>query len=162
MKKTTICSVADYVIVKLEEAGAGLNVLKLQKLLFYIQAWHLAIKQKPLFDAKFQAWVHGPVSREIYDRFSNTHMMYGAITSKDVAEHDQAESLDQEAADFVNEILEAYASYSGTKLERMTHDEEPWIQARGGLPNSARCETEIDEGLMASYYKQTLEVANSR
>jgi hypothetical protein len=39
----------------------------------------------------------------------------------------------------------------------MSHREEPWIAARNGLPASARCETEIDEGRMAAFYAARLQ-----
>ena len=62
--------VVDYIILRVnaDEQNVLIN-LKLQKLLFYTQAWHLAIHSDRLFDGEFQAWVHGPVNREIYDRF---------------------------------------------------------------------------------------------
>lgn len=157
MTKITIDAVADYVVTRLDEGGAPPNLLKLQKLLYYIQAWYLALKGEPLFDAKFQAWVHGPVSRRIYDRFSAKFMMYDAIRAKDVAADGHLVEFDPEIASHINEILEAYASFTGTQLENMTHDEEPWIQARGSLSRSARCEAEIDEKIMATYYKSDLD-----
>jgi len=49
----------------------NLSHLKLQKLLYYIQSWHLVFFDKKLFDDDFQAWVHGPVSRKIYDTFKD-------------------------------------------------------------------------------------------
>lgn len=90
MTKSTIDAVANYVISKLDEAGGGLNLLKLQKLMFYIQAWHLALKGEPMFLGKFQAWVHGPVNRSLYDRFCQTHMMYAPISAKDINATDPA------------------------------------------------------------------------
>ncbi len=52
--------VVDYNISKTraEEANVSLINLKLQKLLYYIQAWSYGINQKPLFDGEFEAWVH--------------------------------------------------------------------------------------------------------
>lgn len=159
MDKMNINAVADYVIVRLSEAGAGLNLLKLQKLMYYIQAWHIATKGESLFNGKFQAWVHGPVSRELYDRFSRTHMMYDAITMRDIDQSESSVKLSESAVLHINEVLDAYGAYSGPQLEKMTHDEEPWIVARGELSSTARCETEIDEDLMGVFYKKALENA---
>jgi len=155
-----INDVVDYIIVKLDEADAGLNILKLQKLLYYVQAWRLALTQRTLFDGKFQAWVHGPVSRQVYDRFSVKYMMYAALDINDVrAGYDASLLADDEKA-HIDEVLEAYAKYTGSQLERMTHDEEPWIQARGDRAPGDRCEVELDEGLMATYYRQELQDAS--
>lgn len=62
-------SVSDYLLVENRERGENLTNLKLQKLLYYAQAWHLALRNAPLFDEDFQAWVHGPVLPSQYLRF---------------------------------------------------------------------------------------------
>lgn len=153
---TTVNDVADYIIVKLDEAKIGLNFLKLQKLTYYVQAWSLALTNAPLFNGRFQAWVHGPVNRQLYDRFSCTHTMYDLLGPTDVRSMFDLEAIPKEARLHVDEILDAYALFSGPQLESMTHDEEPWRSARGSLKSSERCENEIDEALMASFYKKML------
>ncbi len=71
--------------MRLTEDGTYLNVLKLHKLLYYCQAWSLAFGRGPLFPQNsFQAWVHGPVSRAIYDRFVQTKAMYSPVGLADV------------------------------------------------------------------------------
>lgn len=153
----TIDDVADYIIVKLSVAETPVSFLKLQKLVYYVQAWHLALKDQPMFNGKFQAWVHGPVSRKLYDRFSGKHMMYDLLDEGDLQQGFEIESLPLAVRMHVDEILEAYAGFSGSQLEVMTHSEEPWIKARGTLKASQRCENEIDEGIMASYYRKMAE-----
>ncbi len=154
---TTVHDVVDYITLKLDEAKSGLNTLKLQKLAYYTQAWRLALKNERLFHGGFQAWIHGPVNRELYDRFSKTHMMYDLVKASDIRPEFDLEKMPKEVREHIDEVLEAYARFSGPQLESMTHDEEPWIQARGGRKASERCETEIDEALMASFYKKMLE-----
>lgn len=156
---TTVHDVADYIIVRLDEPSHGLNLLKLQKLVYYVQAWCLALTGAPLFDGKFQAWVHGPVSRDLYDRFSLTHMMYDPIAINGVRADFDSNALSEGHRLHIDEVLDAYAQFSGPQLERMTHEEEPWIHARGTLRPSERCETEIDERRMATFYKGLLENA---
>ena len=67
----SINDIADYVILaaKADDNDISLSNLKLQKLLFYIQAWSYGINKKPLFQGDFQAWVHGPVNVEIFKTF---------------------------------------------------------------------------------------------
>lgn len=156
MSNLDINDVSDYVIAKLDEGGVPLSVLKLQKLLYYIQAWHLAFHGKPLFDGRFQAWIHGPVNRAIYDRFCETHSMYAMATMRDIREAFDPSALPKEAQFHIDEILEAYAAFSGAQLEAMSHDEQPWISARGNLRLSQRCETEIDEELVGFFYARLL------
>ena len=150
----SIHDICDYIIVKLDEAGDNPSVLKIQKLLYYVQAWNLAIKKEPMFDGRFQAWVHGPVNREIYSRFVDSKFMYSTITAED--SKNGADNLADEEKLSVDDVLEIYAQYSGSQLEDMTHKEEPWITARGDLSPSARCENDIDEDLMLKYYGSRL------
>jgi uncharacterized phage-associated protein len=156
MPSANIHDVADYVITKLDEGDVGLNLLKLQKLLYYIQGWHLGLKGEALFAGKFQAWIHGPVNRQIYDRFTDTHMMYAQLTGADVRHDFDFGSLSKAARGHIDEVLEAYAALSGTQLEDMTHDESPWIKARGKKKPSERCENELDEALMAEHFRSEL------
>lgn len=146
----TINDVCDYIIIKLEAAGDFPSVLKLQKLLYYVQAWHLAINKEPLFQGKFQAWIHGPVNREIYDRFSGSKMMYSSVSNSDCNGGQDRLTEDERIA--VDDVLDVYAKYSGSQLEEMTHKEDPWLNARGGVSPSQRCETEISEDDMRTYY----------
>lgn len=143
----------DYIILKVRSADAGLSLLKLHKLLYYAQAWHLAFYGKPLFDGRFQAWVHGPVNRELYDRFRDTKSLYSDVTFTDIREGFNPDSLQPDERGHVDSVLETYAKYSGVQLEAMTHREEPWIRAREGYQPSERCSVEIDEGVMARYHK---------
>ena len=61
--------VADYIIWSSHESGSFISNLKLQKLLDYVQAWHLAVFGRPLFAEKLQAWLRGPAIPEIYRRY---------------------------------------------------------------------------------------------
>lgn len=148
----TLDDAADYIILKTTEGGVSLNLLKLQKLVYYSQAWHLALYERPLFNGRFQAWVHGPVSRELYDRYKATKSLYSPVTSEDIRSGFNPDQLTDEGKHHIDEVLEVYAKYSGSQLEDLTHRETPWIQARKGFPPSARCENEIDENVMKTYY----------
>lgn len=151
-----INDVCDYIIAKAAEDSVGLSVLKLQKLLYYCQAWHLAFEKGRLFDSRFQAWVHGPVSRQIYDRFKDNKYIYSAVTHADIRSTFCFDNLSTDARQHIDAVLTAYAEFTGDQLEYMTHVEQPWLTARGELPLHARCETEIDEDIMRSYYAARL------
>lgn len=150
--------VCNYVVFRLTgEGGASISHLKLQKLLYYTQAWYLAYEGKPLFDGEFQAWIHGPVNRSIYNRFKDSKYMYSNITLEDLGDIDfKFEGVTEENKTFIDGVLEVYAQYSDTQLEKMTHDETPWQQARGGLQPYERCEETISDETMASYYSARL------
>lgn len=145
--------VADYVIAKCLETDTYLNVLKLHKLLYYIQAWHLAFFEgRRAIDGDFQAWIHGPVNRHLYDRFRADKSMYSRLTKRDMREDFQVESLPPEVISHIDGALEVYASFSDDQLEEMTHKEEPWIEARGSCKPRDRCETVIKDETMRVFY----------
>lgn len=148
----TINDIADYIIskIKLEDERASLINLKLQKLLYYVQAWSYGINNKPMFAGNFEAWVHGPVCREIYDRFNSTKYLYSEISLEDRINPEV--KLSSEDAEFVDFILENYSKYSGAELESLSHSEEPWIETRGNLGVNERCDKVISPELMTKYY----------
>lgn len=155
-KPLNIHDVVDYIIVRLDEGGVPLSLLKLQKLLFYVQAWRLAFGKGKFFEGRFQAWIHGPVNREVYDRFKDDFSLYSIVGAQAVRNENAGEVFTEEQRLHIDEVLEAYGSFSGTQLEAMTHSEKPWQAAREGFRPSQRCEKLIEEDIMAAFYKQQL------
>lgn len=81
MKPYDINTIADYIILRLtsDEENTLIN-LKLQKLLYYLQAWSLGINNERFLNCEFEAWVHGPVSRDLYNRFKASKTLYSFIS----------------------------------------------------------------------------------
>ena len=161
IKMNSIHDIADYIIlrVKSEDKDASLINLKLQKLLYYVQAWSYGINKKPMFDGEFEAWVHGPVNREIYNRFNPAKYLYSEINVSDCLNRDA--SLSPDDAEFIDFILENYLKYSGAELERLSHNEMPWIKTRGDLNVNERCDKVITPELMMEYYGKKWETIKS-
>jgi uncharacterized phage-associated protein len=145
----------DYIIIKCNEAGCLLSNLKLQKLLYYADAWHLAFYGKKLINVKFQAWIHGPVNREVFDRFAHYKSLYSDIGIEDTRKEFDI-SIIEDSREHVDKILEAYGKFTGSQLEDITHKEEPWLKAREGYRPSQRCEEEIDDSIVEKYYRSRL------
>jgi len=150
----TVNDVCDYIILMCCSGGENLNLLKLQKLLYYVQAWSLAFEERPLFEGKFQAWVHGPVNRDIFNRFAGEKTLYSPIDEGDITPGFNPETaLSADDRLHIDNVLEVYAKFSGSELEAQAHIEEPWIRARGGCSPTSRCETELDEKFVGEYYR---------
>jgi len=154
----TIKDISDFIIRNFDTDGHNsLIILKHQKLLYYSQAWHLAFYGKPLFEGKFQAWVHGPVNREIYDVYKDYKGQFDRLALDDLISKDSIPNLTIQEKAHMGGILEVYGGFTGFQLEALTHEEEPWLKAREGYGEYDRCEVEIDEKLMESYYKKRIE-----
>jgi len=149
-----INDICDYIIFRLKaEDNIPLSNIKLQKLLYYTQAWHLAFnKGTPLFKGNFQAWIHGPVNREIFHRFNATKYLNSEINITDMLDKNISEKLTPKEIKHINLVLETYSTYSGLQLEDMSHKELPWIKAREGYGLNQRCEVEIDNEFLGKYF----------
>ncbi|MDR1882648.1 MAG: DUF4065 domain-containing protein [Prevotella sp.] len=156
----SVNDIADYIILKVksEDSCASLINLKLQKLLYYIQAWSYGMNKVPFFKGEFQAWIHGPVNKTIYDRFNPAKYLYSEITASDILNNNV--KLTDDDAVFVDFILENYLKYSGAELEKLSHSELPWKETRGTLGSNERCDKVIHPELMMEYYGKKWEELN--
>lgn len=152
----TYKDISDYFLAVANSTGDFLSNLKLQKLVYYTQAWHLAMFGAPLFDEDFQAWVHGPVLVKLYNDYK--HFGFRPIIRDDLDELKLTE-LELNLADkiiFINEIVREYYPLSAYQLERLTHSEEPWQKARKGLQPDESSNEIIRREWMVDYYSQLL------
>lgn len=117
--------VADYFLALVcPDEGDNMTHLKLQKLLYYAQGFHLAIHGEPLFEEPIFAWPHGPVVPAIYDVFK----AYGSTPLPCPEEWDE-ERVPIEVADLLVEIYDVFGRYTASTLRNMTHGEPPWLEA---------------------------------
>ncbi|PSF35524.1 hypothetical protein C7H19_16040 [Aphanothece hegewaldii CCALA 016] len=142
-------NVADYFIRLANETGSFVSNLKLQKLVYYAQAWHLALYDVPLFEEDFQAWIHGPVIPTLYQK-------YRVFGWRPITE-DVNPILPEAIQDFLNEVAQEYFACDAYELEQMTHAETPWNRARGDLPPDAHSNAVIKKEWMKEYYGSRVE-----
>jgi uncharacterized phage-associated protein len=148
-------AVADYILAVASDSGEPVSNLKLQKLVYYAQAWSLALRSEPMFPEKVKAWVHGPVVPQLYHRFTE----YGHLPIPEDPE--RPTSLTDEERDLLDDVLEVYLGFSSWDLERLTHSEEPWIEARTGTPPDEPSDAEIAPATMAAFYRARSETAEA-
>ena len=139
-------AIADYLIAECRERGENLTNLKLQKLLYYADAWNLALRDAPLFPENFKAWVHGPVLVSQYHRFKD--YKWQPIT-EDIARPE----LSEELCTHLNEIVDVFGCETAVALELMTHREEPWLEARGDIGSTDVSSAPISKETMKRYYR---------
>ncbi|MDN7806934.1 Panacea domain-containing protein [Burkholderia gladioli] len=152
MAKFTPIDVAAWFLNRQDlDAGDPITHLKLQKLVYYAQAWCLAMLNEPLFDEDLEAWAHGPVSRSLYDKYA------GAKWNPLEAPGGEDAGFSAEQVDILQEVKEAYGRYASKRLEAMTHNEQPWLDARGSLGPEERSNAKISKETMGHFYKDLLE-----
>jgi len=145
---------ANYFIWLANDTGSFISNLKLQKLVYYAQAWHLALHDEPLLEEDFQAWIHGPVIPELFREYKP----FGwKPIQKELEEDSVKRVFSEDALHFLEEVSDVYFPLDGYELERMTHAEDPWIQAKNRCPvDVSPCEI-ISKESMKEYYKSRLE-----
>ena len=128
---------------------------KLQKLCYYAQAYYLALYSKDLIDTDFEAWVHGPVSPALYSNYKRYG--WGKIP-KTTMEH----YLPKKVYSYLNKTFIIFKNYSADELEDLTHEEDPWKNARIGLNPYESSNRSIDKNDIISYYSKKITKFNEK
>jgi len=122
-----------------------LDTFKLQKLAYYCEAWHLVWEGEPLFSEPIEAWAGGPVVPELYAAHRGRY-------SIDAWPQGSPSKLTESQRDTVHVVVAAYGKLTGRQLSQLTHGEEPWRKARGGLAPGARGSQVIELDDLLDYY----------
>lgn len=124
-----------------------MTAMKLQKLVYYCQAWSLVWDEAPLFSERIEAWANGPVVRELYE--SHRGLFY--VDSIQGGNPDKLEARQKETID---SVLSYYGNRSAQWLSELTHAEDPWriARERDGLAPMERGSAEITWADMDEYY----------
>lgn len=136
--------------------------LKIQKLIYYIQWFHLAYFNLPIINDDFQAWLHWPVSRTLFDKLKWKSLLYNELSyikkdnEKEITE--KISILSPEQLQLINEVLNVYWKYTWIDLEKLTHKEEPWLNARKWYWCWEKCEEIISHKEMKIFFKDLINI----
>lgn len=136
-------------LAQMEEPEADvLTPLRLQKLLYFLQGWSLALRNRPAFEDEIEAWAHGPVVRKVYGKFK----VYGSggIPPDKV----RKPKLDDEDMAFTQAVWDAYKGFSAIRLRQITHLHEPWRNARGDRKPTEKSDDVIERSDIKAYFKK--------
>lgn len=123
---------------------------KLQKMCYYAYAWYYTLYDEKLFDnGRFEAWIHGPVNRELY-------LKYKDCGWKEIVEKDKIYNITADIKEFLDTIIDTFGVYDANELENMTHSEKPWKRAREGYAPYQNCEVKIDDVIIKEYYSSLM------
>lgn len=111
----------------IEGQGELMSNMKLQKMLYYEQGFHLAVFDTPLFEEDIEAWMYGPVVPAVYEVYKD----YG-YNGIDPGKVEEVSLSDREQALF-DEVYKVYGAYSAIGLMNMTHRESPWANTPAGV-----------------------------
>lgn len=147
-KHYSASEIGEYFLLLSNNSNKSITNKKLQKLLYYAQAWSMTLKDEPLFNDKIEAWVHGPAIRSVYQEYRKFGFspIVKDINQKDVA---QIKGFCEE---LLKDVWKVYGKYDADYLELLTHNESPWQEARNGVDGSESSSNEIDLVSLKEYY----------
>ena len=117
--------------------------LKLQKLLYYVQAISLQVFKKIAFKEKIMAWSYGPVVNEVYQKYKENH-------SNEIKIDGKVKKISSGLEKVINEVIDSYGSMEANKLIDFTHEEEPW--------KNTEINKEIKTDIIKEYFNKVYEV----
>ena len=135
--------IANKIISKTDlEHGDTISNLKLQKMMYYQQGFHLAYFGTPLFDEDIVAWQYGPVVPSVYQE-------YKSFESNSISTSKEGISLSDDEEELFNNVYEEYNQFSAVALMKMTHEESPW--------KTTETNSVISRDKMAAFFKTQIE-----
>lgn len=135
-----------------EDGCATITPMKLQKLVYCLHGWHLAIEDEPAIDGQFEAWPYGPVEEELYHIFKsyggNPIKSYATSWINDEKKAFVVPNSNHRFYEIVDFVAKKYMKFSATELSAMTHEPgTPWSITRG------RRKSEIDNDLIKEHFR---------
>ncbi|MGO8676022.1 MAG: Panacea domain-containing protein [Limisphaerales bacterium] len=155
--KADSIDLAKFILAKLGD----MTHLKLQKLLYYVEAWHLACFGESITADDFKAWVHGPVSTRVWNVFKNasspllSDLRISTGEAKAVVGR-ISRLLRPEQLSLIEDVLREYGKLNAYELEGLTHSEKPWIEARRGVASDEPSSRPISKSTMTKFYRARL------
>ena len=173
-----INNVIQYLLIKCED----ITTLALQKSLYYIQGFYFAFYKSFIFTDDCQAWIHGPVYKDVYLRYKDYTFTPIDSPTTEISgikslgklpnnKYTQKSDITQLTAELTttlsatekavcDSVIDNLCCYSGKELERFTHHEEPWILTRGNLKTNDSSNKIISKKIIGEYFTKIKEKYN--
>ena len=146
----SIFDVVKYILSKKN----NITAMKLQKLVYYCQAWSIVWDVEPLYKENIEAWANGPVIRELYERHKGIYKINGDSFNADLGD---VSKLNRDQKDTIESVIKYYGDKSSQWLSDLTHKEDPWKKAREGLLDGERGNRIISHASLEEYYSNLSE-----
>jgi uncharacterized phage-associated protein len=144
--------IAKYIIWLYQQAAERITNLLLQKMCYYAQAWYLANFHKPLLEEDFQAWIYGPVCPQLY----KTYKEFGKDGIEIAIDPKELCQISEDDKRYLQDVVAAYSKFSAIELMLMSHEEDPWMNARKGLAADQQCFNVIPKEEIEHYFSERI------
>lgn len=106
--------------------------IKVQKILYFLDLDYKKKNDEPFFSDQFEAWIYGPVSRRIFSIIRENGLVFK--TDYELSDDDKK---------FIKKDVKQYLKYDSFDLVLLSHQSQPWIEARKGFPSGEPCTKKI-------------------
>ncbi|PBB39204.1 type II toxin-antitoxin system antitoxin SocA domain-containing protein [Mesorhizobium sp. WSM3868] len=127
------------------ELRGEMTAMKLQKLVYYAQAWHLVWAEHPLFSNRIEAWRDGPVCPDLWRMHANSFLV------SDI-QGGNSNRLTSREKRTISKVVKFYGKKTAQWLSDLTHMEDPWVKARRDSAPGERSNAVISHASMHRYY----------
>lgn len=132
--------VADEIITLAQRENNPVSNLKLQKMMYFLNALSLILRNKPLIDDQdFEKWDYGPVIHSVYTEYSingrnvitkpEEHLSFKSDENgllSPIRKNFDENDLTQEERDFIWQNMNTFLKYSASQLVNFSHRETQW------------------------------------
>ncbi len=167
-------AVANFVLEQAFTEDIPVSPMKLQKLLYYSQGWHLAFTDDPIFNEQIECWPYGPVVSTMFHHFKEfgKDAITKMATASRVKRQDGKlrlrtvtpslpDELPSRSREILNAVWESYKGFSAIKLSNMTHSPDgPWRKVYDDHNGAPPVGTDIPMDLIKQYFQSQLEGDN--
>lgn len=153
-------NIADYVLWYSRHVYQMIDNLKLQQVLYFLQADFLVNAEKSLFDNRIEAWDWGAVVPSVYfryKRYGSSAIPYFPFKSKTYPnENVYISDVDKNR---INRLLDRVLPYTGVQLREFVHNQTPWIKAYNNTPycypvSSIKYDNEITNDSIERFFRK--------
>jgi len=157
-------AIANYFLDKSEQSDSSINLMELQRLVYFAHGWYLGLESKPLINEPIQAWSFGPVIYQLYRDFKEFGLdpIQGRAKSlgSDLKLYEPSIEMEKEDDDeakytkgFLDRIWEIYGQYTYIQLSNLSHEKgSPWhkvcMKFQGNIPSGIN----IPESVICDYF----------
>lgn len=134
-------SVSSYIIERCHSQNRTISNLKLQKILYFVQAEFLVSRNQPCFVEQIEAWDFGPVVPEVYQHYK----VFGSSNIPLIGKTENTLVISKADQELINEIVDECSRYSASALVEITHNQSPWSDAYAFGRNSVISQESIRE-----------------
>jgi uncharacterized phage-associated protein len=155
----TAIDLASYLLHKTNRAaGESINLMKLNALLYFCEAWSLGAYDRELITEEIQAWDHGPVVYSVWEKLTNKGWN---DLDADALQPELTIQLNDETISLIDDVMRAYAGLSTVELETRIKRDAPWKEARRGLPAWDLTKRPMSKKTMTDFYRAAFDTEPS-